>query len=637
MRTTCTDGITEAQERCALADDRTLSSEEQTVAPRENTVSVSSDKQPSSSKSTYNMPPAQFIPGQHVLPDHSGLDGEFVAFQKFQSSGGPHRMHHAHPSQGSLVFGGYPDSNNSSPAPPQHPFYPPPHSNGHMQHVSNGFQVLPPPGFGFPQPPNNHMMHSPALDNFGRRNPVSFQPPEGRSPSVTPGIIENHRHQFYAPSTPHSFHSHSSAPREQDAHGPQFFNSNVPAQATNGSNSHVEDTQLYHQPLANTRDGSGLPGIIPPPAMDNLDGLLGYIQSQFADPKLADYILEVRYTDDRAPPLRIPGHNLLFARSPALKRLMVAQVHDGGDGVASRTILIESADRFLRTDGFWMALQRLYGGPLLDPNASPAPAAIAETHDSATSNPTIDKFDLALGYAAAGQILQIPPVLNRGIEVACHLVNWLTLEKAVDFALDGGLSSQWTLEHNFNGLCPSTYGPAVDMLVHSALNFLITNFPPHLDFDVSAPEPTWNRRIPAPNEDKAAKHNPRLSSIKFGDHPTEEPFRSTHQNTNPASVISRILVNLPFQLLKYVLESPALGNVDDWATTALRRNVMHEVINEREERRIRVRNDSRVPNSVRIANLMEWQSVGWQEGVNSDPSRKMPTLTRAWVDFKLPE
>ncbi|OBT42102.1 hypothetical protein VE00_06523 [Pseudogymnoascus sp. WSF 3629] len=607
-------------------------------------VPTSSNKQPSASKSSYNMPPAQFVPGQHTLPSRPALDTEAPTYTKFQVSGGPHPMHHTHPSQGSLVFGGYSDSNNSSPAPPlssagmpQYPYPPPPPTNGHMHHLSNGFQVPPPPGFGFQQHHGNHIVHSPAMDGFSRRHPPPFPHPEGYSPSATPGINDNRRQQFHDPSTSHSLRSHSSAPHEHDPRRTQFHNPNAASQATNGSNGHTDDGKLYYQPQMSGRGGSGLHGVVPHPSVDNLDGLLGYIQGQFADPAFADYTLEVRYTDDRAKPMRIPGHNLLFARSPALKRLMIAQVNDGSSESSSRTILIETADRFLGSDGFWIALQRLYGGPLLNLDTPPTPGRNMEAQNLATSNPaSFQRFDLALGYAAAGQILQIPPVLSRGIEVACHLVNWLTLEKALDFALDGGLGSQWTLDSNYNGICPSTYGPAVDMLIHSALGFLIANFPPHLDFDGTASELAFNNRLPVLSNAKISKHNPRLSSIKFGDHPVEEPVLPALKNANPASLISGILINLPFQLLKYVLEAPSLGS-HDWATSTMRQTVMHEVINEREKRRIRVRNDRSASNDVRMSNPKEWQSVGWQEGVETEAPRKMPTLTRTWVDFKLPE
>lgn len=462
----------------------------------------------------------------------------------------------------------------------------------------------------------------------------------GAVPGAAPGVAENHHPQFYGPpiSTPSSSRSRSSPHPALGMQGLQSFPPNMPIPMVNGANGHLDDRKFHHPLPSHTRNGSSVHTILPPPApaMDSLDGLLDYIQNQFAQPSLADHDLEIRYADKRSPPLRIPGHKLLFARSPVLKHLMLAQADQQGYGSARRTIVIESSDRFLRNDGAFIALQRLYGGPLLNPTLLPDSPLIAGVQGGSE----VDKLDFALGYAAAGLILQVPPVLNRGIEVACRFVNWLTLERALDFALDGGLSSQWSVGSFFDGVCPSTYGPLADMLIHTALNFLVTNFPPHLDFDSSVAEPKYNGRLPGLIEDKAAeqkKHNPRLSSIRFGDHPTEESIKTTHSDTSLSAIISRVLVNLPFQLLKYVLESPTLGNVGDWATVSLRQSVMHDVVNERERRRLRVREEGKVPNSVRRTDQKEWQAVGWQEAVYSDPSRNIPTLTRTWVDVPLPE
>jgi hypothetical protein len=373
--------------------------------------------------------------------------------------------------------------------------------------------------------------------------------------------------------------------------------------------------------------------------VDHLDGLVQYIQSQFADASLADYTLELRYSDDRALPVRIPGHNLMFARSPTLKNLMEAQARDSNtDGFTVRTLLIESDDRFLRSDGFWMAAQRLYGGALLDFGAlamqsMPNPPWIANMPGTPT-----DRFDLALGYAAAGQILQIPPVISRGAEIASHFVNWSTIEKALDFALDGGLDSSWTTNsQRAQEKTPSTYGPAVDMLIHSALNFLITTFPAGFKLETTTGEPLHTARLPFVQDARPAAQNPRLSSIKFGDHPSEESIRST-SSTSTATTLSKILLNLPFHLLKYVLESSRLGNVQGWATTVLRQEVMHSVVEEREKRRRRVHASTYISNVERTANAKEWEAVGWQESVESGSGNEAtPILTRSWVGFTSPD
>lgn len=612
------------------------------------------------------MPPA-FVPCGHGYSESNTTDA--VKFPKQHTFSGQHPMHNAHPSAGSLVFGGYSDSNNSSPAPPlsaggsqqqhaqnhneggrvQAPHYA---NGGHIHNISNGYSPMGPPPAGYYPRLDSYMNHNTGPDNFARRQIISFGPAESYSPSGTPTGVENQRYPPYDPSTPHSFHgSQSSAPNEAEVGGPHFPAQYSTAVISNGSNGHVEDVRLYQQPRPkgqNAPQAVVLPqnshaqhGMVQPqmlPAVDNLDGLLEYLQSQFAEQQFADYILELRYSDDRATPVRIPGHNLLFARSPTLKNLMTAQAGSNSDGLTPRTLLIETDDRFLRSDGFWMAVQRLYGGPLLDPGAS-ATVTAPVTSQLAPSMPgtPADRFEVALGYAAAGHILRMPPVVDRGVGIASHFVSWVTIEKALDFALDGGLERRWTLGNTRYDGSHSTYGPAVNMLIQSSLNFLITTFPPNFELDTSVSESTHNRRLPFIMENRPALPNPRLSSIKFGDHPSEDNMRSSSSNST-SSTLSKILLNLPFPLLKYVLESSRLGNVHGWATTILRQKVMHSVIEEREKRRKFARESRTVSNAERKANLKQWETVGWQESL-APPygGAETPTLTQTWVDFLLQE
>jgi hypothetical protein len=572
-------------------------------------------------------------------------------------------MHHAHPSASSLMFGGYPESNNSSPVPPlsagNAPPYPypqqqhygggrhgPHQSNGsHSQHMSNGYSPMgPPPPPGYYPRQDGFMPQGAGNENYARRQMVSFGPPDGYSPSATPFGVENQRLASYDPSTPHSFHgSQSSAPNDQDNSAP-FYAQYPTAVISNGSNGHTDEVRLYQQPRPKPRTGSQplVPATInhpamtapAPPSTDHLDGLLIYLQSQFGDSTFADYTLELRYSDDRAEPVRIPGHNLMFARSPTLKAIMTAQAQESNsDGLTVRTLLIESDDRFLRSDSFWMAVQRLYGGPLLDLGVANVTLLPTISRSSTTPIPgtPADRFDLALGYAAAGHILQIPPVINRGAEIAGHFVGWETAEKALDFALDGGLDSQWTIpEQRDQARCPSTYGPAVNMIIYATLNFIVQNFPPQLDLDTSVKEPPRNHRLPRVEEHHPPPQNPLLSKIQFGEYEEEK-------SEDPVVTLSKILLNLPFHLLKYVLESPRLGNVQIWASTELRRKVMHRVIEEREQRRNKVRDNTHIPNTERVANSKEWNAVGWQESVAPLGAHDVaPTLTKTWVDFTIP-
>jgi hypothetical protein len=623
---------------------------------------ASSEKQSSESQSTSIIPPTLNRTAQEH-PNSTTVESIKSPSQPTLDSQPP--THNTHQSVGSLVFGGYSDSNNSSPAPPpsargvQQPTQPhnesghthvQPYTNGsHVHSLSNGYTPIGTSGPTSYHPrQDTYVSHNLNVEGYPRRQMTYFGPPEGYSPSGTASGIENQRLPTYDPSTPRSFHgSQSSAPNEQDGYGATHYTQYATAVISNGSNGHVEDVRLYHQPRPKVRTGSqslamGQGGhasanmVQPPmhPAMDNLDGLIGYLQSQFAEPKFADYTLELRYSDDRATPVRIPGHNLIFARSPKLNSLMTAQARDSNtDGLTLRTLLIETEDRFLRSDGFWMAVQRLYGGPLLDPGIT----MLGTSHLSSTLPGTpADRFEIALGYAASGHILQMPPVVHRGIDIACQFVNWLTLEKALDFALDGGLDSQWTLE-DVRGLTSlSTYGPDVNRLIHSALNFIITMFPPTFELDTMVPDPTHNRRFPLVIDTRPITPNPRLSAIKFGDHPSEDIARTSSSNSS-SYTLSKILLNLPYQLLKYILESPHLGNVHGLTTATLRQKVMHSIIEERERRRNTVLH-SKVPNSERTGHYKQWNSVGWKENIVPPfGAAETSRLTRTWVNFLLPE
>jgi len=630
--------VAAVEEEAAVAESEPSAPVEAHEETQETPKSAPSEGQSSASRSTYQMPPA-FVPaqsqtnGSNTKPPNTVVNGQ-------------HAMHHPHPSVGNVVFGGFPDSERSSPAPasftnnpPRYDYphnqapsgYVPPHTqppqNGYNS--ANGYQVTPqfPPGF-YPRPD----LH----ENHARRQMVSFGPPDGYSPSATP--ITGDPRMNFDPSTPHSFHgSQSSVANDPEA--PAFYSQYPTAVISNGSNGHIDQVRLYPSaPKAiGTHAVGPAPGIFAPQgpqSLDNFDGLLYYLQQQFADPTFADYTLELRYSDDRAEPVRIPGHNLMFARSLTLKNLMTAQARESNsDGQTIRTLLIESNDRFLCSDGFWMAAHRLYGAPLMEVGMHGGATMVANAE---SVGPPAARFDLALGYAAAGKLLVIPPVITRGMEVASQLLNWNTIEKAFDFALDGGLDAQWFagppgLRAASQHRVP-TYSPAANILIHHSLQFIISNFPAGFVLDPTVGEPIHNRRLPTIPQ---AGHNPRLSAIKFGDHPSEDSSRPVTENPATAA-LSKLLLNLPWDLLKYILDSPRLGNVQGWATTALRQNVINAVIDEREKRRIRVLETPLVSNEERKANGREWEVVGWMEKIDKVPGKdSVPTISRSWVDFTL--
>lgn len=605
--------------------------------------SIPSESQSSVSRSTYHMPPP-FIPANQQ--QFNGVHHEPAPGPPQNLFNGQLSMHHGHPSNGGSMIHGYPPSNSSSPAPPlsaghmspypyPYPEPPPPHpaarhtpqlSNGiHPHQVPNGYAPMGPPPH-LAQHPRPNGFSNPGADTFARRQMASNRASEGYSPSGTP-VGFDARENGYPPSTPRSVHgSQSSGPHDHDG-GQAFYGQYPTAVISNGSNGQIDDVRLY-QPSRPNRDGPPLP-ISYPPFPDSYDGLVGYIQLSFANPMYADYAIEVRHLEDRVPPISMPGHGIVLAQSPTLKLLMDTALRGTPiPGSTTRTLVVETADRFITSDGFWLAMQRLYGNILLDAsffNRPEPPPFFPKTK--------LDQVDFALGYAASGRVLQIRSVLCRGVDIAIALVDLNTVERVLDFALEGGLISTWcTQPADQQDREPSspTYGPAVNGLIHRCVTFLVAAFPARLILDTSVGEASHNScRLPIIPYERPPPHghNPRLSQIKFGEYSTDERYE-----ISGTTCFSRVLINLPFPLLKTVMESPMPPQVENWANPSVRQETMWTIVNEREKRRLRV-HASDVPDADRLAHPRKWEAVGWQESVRMLNGNLGPCITRTWVGF----
>ncbi|ROT42663.1 hypothetical protein SODALDRAFT_20568 [Sodiomyces alkalinus F11] len=638
--------------------------------------------------SRYTMPPA-FQPAPRPLGPLANGDSVRGPRQGVNGLG----MHHPHPSNGSLQFGGF-GSNSSSPAPPHSAgFGPPPglpghpdgrrafhghghghghsHSHSHSHSHAHGHAHMyghsyghsyghdpAAPGLGFPPMVPYITEFVPVstanADGHGRHVPA----PAGIEPFVPRGA----NGYGAGPSTPHSFQDSQSSnqPEEGNLFGHFHAPTNINGVAGNGDD--------RGQPRQRGVPGYGgppppphqamMPGHMPPPPMmqprrdGQDDGLVGFLQTQFQDPALTDCTLELRYADDRAPPVRLSAHRLILARSGALRSLLDAASASNGDstpsGAANRTIVLQSDDKYLRSDAFWMAVQRLYGFPLLE---APEPAAMGD--EGLTMAGTADsRFDFALGYAAAGSVLGWTPVVVRGLDIASRQITLTTLEKALTFAL-----ADVPDRASADGHTQFAYGEVVQIMMDGIVSFIINNFPAFFRLDTSVVDPEGFARIPpvpttaAPSEGR----RPRPTHIKFGDindgpagqeggnaaGSTDGASPLTAEQRNINATLSRVLLNLPFAYLKPVLESTGYS-VPGWASSEMRHQIMVSVVSEREARRTRALDavrEGQVPRAAQIRRCLErveprhgdaWDVLGWQEEVV--PYRgDAPSLVRNWV------
>ncbi|GJN82225.1 hypothetical protein PLIIFM63780_005764 [Purpureocillium lilacinum] len=609
---------------------------------------------PTVSPTRYQMPPP-FQPAGR--PVGAMMNGDAPRGPRPHPPSGPHHVHQPHPSNGSIHFGAFHGSQNSSPAPPHSAGVAPPPGMtgpdgrpGYLGLASNGFPPMMPYAADMIQPNS--------FDSYGR-------------PTMGYGHVDQY-HPYgagFAPSTPHSFHdSQSSAhPDESGIYGSQFPPGNLRnGVVMPGEDMHSQNpqTRLFGPPDYRMMPNAGHPPMMP--HGDHADGLVGYLQQQFASPELADCTLELRYADDRARPVRVPGHRVVFARSRQLAALLRGQAFQpDAPERALQTLLLESGNKWIRSDAFYMAVQRLYGLPLL-PMPPPRGPDSAELTEAGSAS---EQFDFALSYAAAGRLLDWVPVIRRGCEVATQLLNWQTMEKGLEFALDG---------YTDNGTRESySYGDGSRTLLNAVVTYIVHNLPPSFNLDTAADTPESYALLPAhpPSLPPATagqadqtstppiargssvqlgkgRRSQQITNIQFGDlalsegqtGPESETPKATRQ-AQPVShaVLSRVLLNLPFSQLKMILESSGSGNVNGWANSETRYRVIKRAVEEREVRRLHavaaVLNGHVADSNAILAGLRSpspqdlgrWTTLGWQEELLPYGNPDGPSLGRKWV------
>ncbi|KAI0103044.1 hypothetical protein GGR51DRAFT_261028 [Nemania sp. FL0031] len=601
--------------------------------------------------SSFPAPSHAFQHQQHIADQHHHV----AAFHAPH----PHHMHpHQHRHQisngGGIMFGGF-DSHTPSPAPLPGGFMPPPlpingENRGHPR--PNGHHHTHSNGNGFPTPINTHFR--------GDMGPMSTMDMYGTVPAPTPPV---HMEAYvpgagrYGPPTPHSFHgSHTSG----EPNG--IENGNLPYHP-NGSFPHARHEQLAAHP----HPPGPFPPFIPQPMSrqfnvedEVMDGVR-YIRSLFDNGELADCVLELLSAKGRHHPVKISGHKLILARSPALKQhILTARATDRGP----QTITMEIDDSYLRSDAWWMAVQRLYQHPLF-----PLHPMLGNGNRMDFAGNKVDQFGFSLGYAAAGYVLAMPDVLIRGLEIAANTLTWDTIEAGLGFVLENTVQRHFEQSAEPEGAFTPTvlefgYGHETKILLSAIMNFLITEFPSNFELDTSVQDISKIARIPvsaattptrARTTDKVvppiaigtttrqAPKQARLSSIKFGDLPAAYPDDGALPHREPAkcsSILSRILLNLPFDELCQVLTSGSNG-VSGWNTAQDRYHAVLDVVAEREARRLRaveaVRSESvpdareiqsRLSSPYRHTTAEQWDVLNWKEDVIRDET---PRIVRRWV------
>ncbi|KAK7418342.1 hypothetical protein QQZ08_011285 [Neonectria magnoliae] len=591
---------------------------------------------PAIDPSRYQMPPS-FQPVNRPL----GLAANGDMSRAPRGPNAPH-VHQPHPSNGSIHFGTFHGSTNSSPAPPlSGGFAPPPGMAGqegrppYMGHA-NGFPPMMPYGGDV------------TFDSYGRPSmaygPMDSYPPYGN----------------FGPSTPHSFHDSQTSGHPEDN---GMFNQYQPG-PRNGVNGLGDDSpnhpgRMFGGPEYPRMPNHGPTPHINPP-LDEADGLIGHLQQQFGVPDFSDCILELRYEDNRAP-VRIPGHKILLSRSSEVASILAKQTSQS----SVPTILLETKSKWIRSDSFYIAVQRLYGLPLF---SIPPPPAGVQQSDVADAGSAIERLDFALSYAAAGQLLNWEPVTRRGCEIAIQLINWQTMERTLEFALEEHLDKASYDAYK--------YGEGSRAILNGIVTYIITNLPPNFVLDTSVESKQFRRLplIPVSTPPTAVatpgpaiargtslhlgrvRHSQHITGIQFGDlsMPAGKNPATEHQVSRPAylpshAVLSRVLLNIPFAHLKMALE-PGTHNANGWNNAEHRYYIVRDVVAERERRRLQAVDavrGGRIPGWEAILKQLstpepryfdQWSALGWKEEISQSGNPEGgPTLGRTWVPLMEPQ
>lgn len=380
--------------------------------------------------------------------------------------------------------------------------------------------------------------------------------------------------------------------------------------------------------------------------------LNAYLLGQFDEEKYADIRLEVIHERDGLVMAEFKLHSLIMARNKTWQDLMNASTSER-EGL--KLLQLRTNDQFITSQAIQGALRVLYG----EPSHLFIGSCLQIDLSKQTADTSLAWMDNALSFAASGLLLGLEEVIVRGLHIASSILCWDNLEKALSFALHGGLDSALDPDHALRvdslislaktstDSIPSPvrgasgslrkraksgigshnpHSKAVrsgrSSLLPRCLDFIALEFPMSWDLETSACPLADIDRLPLTAKDHSPSRKARLVSIRFGDCPPEILSNARHRD----SVLSSILLSLPFGPLKYIL---------DQLPQSTRSRIIRPIVDERERRRTQVLKDGEIDWSRRIVDADNLAYLGWKEYVVTKQDSCL-ALERRWTNFDEP-
>jgi hypothetical protein len=328
------------------------------------------------------------------------------------------------------------------------------------------------------------------------------------------------------------------------------------------------------------------PPMYVPPVLPGDYDMLDHVRSNFGVAAFADYTLDILSADPtQSRVATFPAHALMMARNPTLYDLMQSQdPKRGEDGLKKLTIVLDN--KYMTPAALGEAMGVVYGHP--PPNV-----------DGAMFSDDFRTTSFGIAYALAGKYLQLPLVVDHGLDLASRYLAWNDVEKALVFALDPNSTNTGRIKE------PQGVQDLQGVMLNRVLNFFTAEFPLDFAFLKSAPELSSLPRIPSVVESRPSISSS-LADIQFGAVP-----RDTSASLASNLLISSILLSVPTHFLQRLSGNQLLGGRLGWENAA---NLLLDVVDEREGRRLKVLRSKRV---IPGASSEQWEETKWEEAVVS--------------------
>jgi hypothetical protein len=348
-------------------------------------------------------------------------------------------------------------------------------------------------------------------------------------------------------------------------------------------------------------------------------------------PTITEYLLQLATTKVwadcmimvNAPgsqPLATYAHSLVLFRSTRLQSLVQHErsASFGGNLISlypPREILPQALEATLRF---------LYSDNIVSEDYA-FPKDVAPDARQARAN----SLDYILSYWVAAVELGLPPVATRAVQLLEAFIGWDVAELAMKEAEDI-VTAALQIGEDRLGDC-DYYGVAAKLrqVVLRFVSRQINTEGFKLELESS---PSLTRSRFALLEDHRTRQNPALASMVFGSMPSSADLSPSSPQSEILPIVSsvedqtasNILLNLDFTDLEYFCTQLLLVN----GTAATQ--VISDIVNERERRRIKVISNRAIPSKLRIGNSAVWNVAAFREYVHDG------TIQRERVGFLLP-